>query len=136
MPAVKKGRVGRPRSKSAPAVLQSPKRPKKRKLWSDESMVAALQAVKRGETVLRAAQTYSIPRSTLQDRVSGRVARGVKPGPRPYLAPAEKKELIVDVAKAGYGKTQKEIKAIAENVAKEKGIIRSKKVTDGWFKGS
>ena len=41
---------------------------------------------------------------------------------------------IVDVAKAGYGKTRKEIKAIAENVAKEKGIIRSKKVTDGWFK--
>ena len=38
------------------------------------------------------------------------------------------------IAKAGYGKTTKEIKAIAENVAKEKGIIRSGKVTDGWFK--
>ena len=40
---------------------------------------------------------------------------------------------IVDVAKAGYGKTRKEIEAIAENVAKEKGIFRSKTETDGWF---
>jgi len=30
---------------------------------------------------------------------------------------------IVDVAKAGYGKTRKQIKAIAENVAVEKGTI-------------
>ena len=82
MPAIKKRRVGRPRSKSAPAVLRSPKKPKKRKLWSDESMVAALQAVKWGEIILRAAQTYGIPRSTLQDRVSGRVTHSVKPGPR------------------------------------------------------
>ena len=34
------------------------------------------------------------------------------------------------VAKAGYGKTRKEIKAIEDNVAKEKGTIRNKK---GWF---
>jgi len=40
---------------------------------------------------------------------------------------------IVDVAKAGYGKTRKQIKAIAENVAVEKGTIRSKKVSNGWF---
>ena len=137
MPGVKKRRIGRPRSKSAPAVLQSPKRPTKRKQWSDETMAAALEAVKGGQTILRAAQTYGVPRSTLQDRVHGKVTHGVKPGPRPYLAPAEEKELsmfIVDVAKAGYGKTRKEIKAIAENVANDKGIIRSKKVTDGWFR--
>ena len=88
MPAVKKRRVGRPRSKSAPAVLRSPKRPIKRKLWSDEAMVAALNAVKGGETILRAARTYGVPRSTLQDRVHGKVTHGVKPGPTPYLAPA------------------------------------------------
>ena len=136
MPARKKRRIGRPRSKSAPAVLRSPKRPTKRIQWSDEAMVAALGAVKGGETILRAARTYGVPRSTLQDRVNGRVTHGVRPGPKPYLAPAEEKELslfIVDVAKADYGKTRKEIKAIAENVAKEKGIIRSNKVTDGWF---
>ena len=48
MPAVKKQRIGRPRSKSAPAVLRSPKSPIKRKQWSYETMVAALEAVKGG----------------------------------------------------------------------------------------
>ena len=136
MPATKKRKVGRPRSKSAPAVLQSPRRPKKRRQWTDESMVAALEAVKQGEPILRAARTHGVPRSTLQDRVNGKVTHGAQPGPRPYLAPAEEKELamfIVDVAKAGYGKTRKQIKAIAENVAVEKGTIRSKKVSNGWF---
>ena len=137
MPAAKKRRVGRPRSKSAPAVLRSPRRPAKRKQWTNEAMVAALEAVKQGETILRAARTHGVPRTTLQDRVHGKVTHGAKPGPKPYLAPAEEKELslfIVDVAKAGYGKTRQQIKAIAENVANEKGTIRSKKVTDGWFK--
>ena len=73
MPAVKKRRIGRPRSKSAPAVLRSPKRPIKRKQWFDETMVAVLEAVKGGETILRAAQTYGVPRSTLQDRGGERV---------------------------------------------------------------
>ena len=137
MPAAKKRRVGRPRSKSAPAVLRSPRRPAKRKQWTNEAMVAALEAVKQGETILRAARTHGVPRTTLQDRVHEKVTHGAKPGPKPYLAPAEEKELslfIVDVAKAGYGKTRQQIKAIAENVANEKGTIRSKKVTDGWFK--
>ena len=47
-------------------------------------------------------------------------------GPKPYLAAAEEEELlmfIVDVAKAGYGKTRRQIKAITENVATEKGIL-------------
>ena len=118
MPAVKKRRVGRPRSKSAPAVLRSLKRPRKRKQWPDEAMVAALKAVKGGESILRAARTYGVPRSTLQDRVHGKVTHGVKPGPRPYLAPAEEKELsmcIVDVTKAGYGKTRKKRKTADKN---------------------
>ena len=99
-------------------------------------MVAALEAVKQGEPILHAARTHSVSRSTLQDRVHGKVTHGAQPGPRPYLAPAEEKELamfVVDVAKAGYGKTRKQIKAIAENVAVEKGTIRSKKVSNGWF---
>ena len=74
MPAVKKQRIGRPRSKSAPAVLRSPKSPIKRKQWSYETMVAALEAVKGGETILGAARTYGVPRSTLQDRGGARAS--------------------------------------------------------------
>ena len=73
MGRTKKRRVGRPRSVSAPAVLRSPKKVKKRKQWSEEAMQAALDAVKNGESVLRAARENGVPRQTLSDRVSGKV---------------------------------------------------------------
>ena len=36
---------------------------------------------------------FNVPRTTLQDRISGRVVHGVKPGPKPYLNKAEESEL-------------------------------------------
>ena len=51
-----------------------------------------------------------MPRQTLGDRVSGKVVHGTKPGPKPFLTSVEENELsnfLVDVAKAGYGKTRK-----------------------------
>ena len=37
----------------------------------------------------KAADMYGVPRSTLKDRLSGRIVHGVKPGPRPYLRESE-----------------------------------------------
>ena len=76
----RKLRRGRPRSKSAPAVLSSPHK-KKRKQWSDESMLLAMEAVKNGTPIQRAAKLHGVPRTTLHDRTSGRVQHGRKPGP-------------------------------------------------------
>ena len=85
-------------------------------------MQAALNAVKSGTPVLRAAKEHGIPRQTLNDRVSGRVVHGTKPGPRPYLSSQEEKELSnFDVAKAGYGKSRRQIKGLAEAVVRDKG---------------
>ena len=56
-------------------------------------MVAALEAVRGGETTLCAAKMHGIPRSTLQDRVHRRVVHGAKPGPQPYLAADEEEKL-------------------------------------------
>ena len=63
---------GRPRSQSAPAVLRSQKKQKqkKRKQLSEESMVAAIDAIKGGENVLRAAKQFGVPRQTVGDRVA------------------------------------------------------------------
>ena len=72
-----------------------------------------------------AALDYGVPRTTLQDRCSGRVIHGTRPGPRSYLTDGEEKELhdyIVTVGEIGYGKTRKQIKDIAEKVAIEKGV--------------
>ena len=77
-----------------------------------------------------------MPRTTLQDRVKGRVKHGDKPGPSTYLTSAEEEELEVfsmEVAKVGYGKTRKEVNLIVEAVAKEKGVLRGEKISDGWF---
>ena len=51
---------------------------------------------------------HSVPRFTLNDKISGRVIQGTNPGPSPYLVAAEEIELslfLIDAAKAGYGKT-------------------------------
>lgn len=45
----------------------------------------ALKAVEKRESVHRAAELYSVPKSTLYDRMSGRVTEGAKSGPLPSL---------------------------------------------------
>ena len=40
---------------------------RKRKQWSIESMTAAIDAVKGGESVLRAAKQFGVPQQTLGD---------------------------------------------------------------------
>ena len=53
------------------------------------------------------------------------------------MSKAEETELsdfLVDVAKAGYGKSRKQIMSIAENVARDKGVLKKdKKVLHGWY---
>ena len=43
-------------------------------------------------------------------------------------------KFIVETAKAGYGRTRKQIKKIAEDVAHDKGVLDDvKSVSDGWY---
>ena len=35
---------------------------------------------------------YNVPPTTLKDRISGQVKHGSRPGPPPYLTPAEENE--------------------------------------------
>ena len=130
---------GRPRvrSNSAPAVLIVTTVPKKRKQWSDQSMRLAIEAVKGGSTILRAATLHGVPRQTLQDRISGKVVHGINPGPKPYLSPVEEKDLasfLIDSAKVGYGKSRQQVKSIAARGAHDKGVLKSDKVmSNGWY---
>ena len=44
-------------------------------------MINAMETVKKGSSIKRAAEEYAVPRTTLQDRVLGNVEHEKKPGP-------------------------------------------------------
>ena len=138
MPRKRRAFGARKRSSSAPASAcrLSPKRPKRRKTWDEDSMQAALKAVKEGESISKAARDHGIPKTTLFDRTSGRVAHGTKPGPRPYLNSEEEKELatyLKHCAKVGYGRTRRDVLGLVQTAASDKGVLRSSRISQGWW---
>ncbi len=65
-----------------------------------------------------AARTFGIPKTTLKDRISGKVKHGTKPGPVPYLTEAEEKEhvnFLTQSAAVGCGKTKVELFGILDD---------------------
>ena len=67
---------------------------------------------------------HGVPRTTLKDRLSGRVIHGTNIGPKPYLTQEEEKQLVqflVNCCKMGYGKTRGEVLKIVEAIMKKKG---------------
>ena len=96
-------------------VTETSQRPKKFKQWSDESMLQAIEAIKEGTLGLNeASRSYQVYRSTLKDKITGRVMHGEKSGPKPYLFSEEEKELVTflkQAASIGYRKTKREVAA-------------------------
>ena len=63
------------------------------KKWSEERMALAVDAVmKDGISVRRAAEEYDIPKSTLGDRISGRILPGAVSDPGKYLYLTKKRK--------------------------------------------
>ena len=97
---------------------------KKRKLWEDKSMIAAIEAVTGNKMgVNRAALEYGVPKTTLKDRIAGRVIHGKKPGRVGYLTQEEEQELVdflTESCKLGYGKTRREVINIVKRVVEKK----------------
>ncbi len=60
---------------------------------------------------------FSVPRTTLKDRISGRVVHGTSVGPKTYLTHEEEQELVdflLKCSKMGYGKTRGEVLKIVK----------------------
>ena len=65
--------------------------PKNLCLWTDEQMTWAIDAVKSGELeIKRSALEYGVPKTTLKDRIAGRV-KHVSPGQWLILIPVKKR---------------------------------------------
>ena len=101
-------------------------------------MQSALQSVSDGVSTCKAALVHEVPRTTLQDHVSGRVTHGHNPGPKPYLNIVAESELtshLIDASNIGYGKTRREDFSIVERYVKQKKDVklRSATITHSWW---
>ena len=101
---------------------------------SVDNMHLALAAVDQGETIRSAALRFGVARSTLHDRITGKVQEGAKRGPPTYLTLEEEEELasfLLRCADIGYAHSLPQVLALVQNIAESKGI--DKTVTRGWW---
>ena len=110
-------------------------RPLKYKTWTSENLERACQAVESGLSLRQAAEEYQIPKSTIQDHVSGKVLSGRKSGQK-YLTDEEEEELVtflLETAKIGFPRTRKKVISIVQATVDRKG--RNVTVSSGWWEG-
>ena len=79
MPRKTKRLNRRTRHSSAPPVLQSPTKRRKRMKWTDQQIKAAIEAVKSGSGT---AIEHGIPPTTLKDHLNGRVKQKTSGRPK------------------------------------------------------
>ena len=76
-------------------------------------MIAAMEFVEDGEgSINQVVTVHGMPKSTLKDRLSGRVQHGSKPGIQPYFSKEEEAEISTFLQKCsvmGYGKTRQDV---------------------------
>ena len=105
------------------------------KQWSEEQMKKAVDAVIISKmSVRRAAMQYSVPKSTLGDRVSGRVQPGSVSGPTKYLTLLEENELsrfLSRCCQIGYARSKLEILALVQRILDSKQMNVT--LSHGWW---
>ena len=79
-----------------------------------------MTAIEKGEmSIRRAAEVFGVPKSSLYDRVSGKVQHGSKPGRIPYLTEEEEEELVnflIKCSDMGYPHSIKQILSIVSRL--------------------
>ena len=123
-------------ARSADGVDELVPRPK-RKEWSEKSMELALRDVTNGVMgVRRAALEYNVPKSTLSDRVTGRVRPGARSGASRYLEEEEEEEIVQWIrgcAEVGCAKSIREVQAVVSTIVAKKLGITSVSISHGWW---
>ena len=100
-------------------------------------MGGALQDVMSGKlTVRRAALEYDVPKSTLHDRVTGKVLPGAVGGPPRYLTDEEEEELVrwlEGCAEVGCAKSVREVRGVVGAIVGKKQNLEHATVSHGWW---
>ena len=77
---------------------------------------------------------FNVPKSSLHDRITGKVSFDARSGPTPYLSKYEEEELasfLFRSAKIGYPQTRKKVLYLVQQIIDDKGIDAH--VTKGWW---
>ena len=116
-----------------------PSKAKERRAIREDKLVRAAAAVNEGTYTYREASIkYSVPKSTLWDRVSGKVAFGAVSGPGRYLNDTEEEQLVkflIGAAKIGFPRSKKQVLSIVQaTLAKKRNCsVGEVRVTPGWW---
>lgn len=97
-------------------------KPNKRKMYTNENLLKALDAVKKGMSKKLASKTYNVPRGTIQSRL--RKTCKDLPGPRPILSTEEEGVLVqwvVDCCRKGFPKRKSDLQLSVANFLKKSG---------------
>ncbi|KAJ8321704.1 hypothetical protein KUTeg_000175 [Tegillarca granosa] len=96
------------------------------KSYTDEAMSAAITDVKNNQLSIReSSKKYNVPKSSLSDRLTGKVQAGSKWGRRPLFSDQDEKEMIkcaTDRAQWGIGFSKSNFIRFAGAMADSKGI--------------
>lgn len=109
-------------------------------MWSENAMVAAIEAVRNKQLSQRAAcKTFDVPRCTLQVRLSGKTEVGAKPG-HPTVMSLEQEEKVVDYAcnraSMGIGFGRKQFLQYAGDFAKKHQLsFKNGRPSLRWWRG-
>ena len=94
--------------------------PKEYFSWSNINMLKAIQSV----------EEKGMPKSTLQDRISGRVQHGSQPGPISYLTIEEElARFLISCAEIGYPHTVSQVLGLVVDAKGRKEVH----VSYGWW---
>lgn len=113
---------------------------KYQKLYTEENVLAALQAIEDGMSQRLAAKTYNVPRQTLQFRLSDKFNNKTSLGPNPYLTNDEERlleEWILDGCRKGYPVRKYDIQASVKEFLDANirdNPFKNNFPGDGWYK--
>ena len=111
---------------------------RKRKLWSDESMAAAMQSVQEGKGLREAVRLYNVPVESLRRRILGTVSIDCWPGPPTILTTEEEDRLceyVIEKADIGFGLISCKSLTVLWGKNHRKHPFHDGMAGRGWFEG-
>ena len=109
--------------------------------WSEEDMEKVIRHAKHHKIISAAAKLFNVPRTTLHDRLSGRVAKEAKVGHPTVLTAAEEAEVLETCmlfAELGFGLGRREVESVIQDylrVTKKANPFKDEVPDVGWWAG-